>query len=158
MSGSACCQGFIDSGTPTGTETEIGKIACYVADHSSHPKTAIVVLTDIFGFRTPNPRLIADGLAETCECQVYVPDLFDGKEVAGSLMTNMEVATGPDSSILSKIGSYLGAASSFVPFMLRNRISVSLDRTKIVIQELRSSGVDTILLVGYCWGGKLGDC
>ena len=39
---------------------------------------AIVLLTDIFGLPLPNPRIVADHLAEQVGVDVWVPDLFNG--------------------------------------------------------------------------------
>jgi dienelactone hydrolase len=39
---------------------------------------AIVLLTDIFGLPLPNPRIVADHLAENVGVDVWVPDFFNG--------------------------------------------------------------------------------
>jgi len=39
---------------------------------------AIVLLTDIFGLRLPNPRIIADHFTEYVGVDAWVPDYFNG--------------------------------------------------------------------------------
>jgi dienelactone hydrolase len=46
---------------------------------ATEPRTkAIVLFTDIFGLPSPNPKIIADHLAEHVGVAVWVPDLFNG--------------------------------------------------------------------------------
>jgi len=49
------------------------------ASDTTERTKAIVLLTDIFGLPLPNPRIIADHLAEHVGVDVWVPDFFDGK-------------------------------------------------------------------------------
>ena len=42
-------------------------------------KEAILVFTDAFGLNIPNPKLIADELANQLHCDVWVPDCFLGE-------------------------------------------------------------------------------
>jgi dienelactone hydrolase len=48
---------------------------------------AIVLLTDIFGLPLPNPRIVADHLAEQVGVDVWVPDFFNG----ASLITSVDI-------------------------------------------------------------------
>ena len=50
---------------------------------------AIVLLTDIFGLPLPNPRIIADHLAERVGVDVWVPDYFDGASLMLSLVQSL---------------------------------------------------------------------
>jgi carboxymethylenebutenolidase len=45
---------------------------------STQPTKAIILLTDIFGLPLPNPRIVADHLAEQVGVDVWVPDFFEG--------------------------------------------------------------------------------
>ena len=85
MSQLACCGGFIDEGQPSGKEENITGVDCYVAipasdsGKSQASSTAVVVIaTDVFGFRLPNARLIADSFAKELSVKCIVPDLFQG--------------------------------------------------------------------------------
>jgi dienelactone hydrolase len=48
------------------------------ADATQRTK-AVVLLTDIFGLVLPNPRIVADLLAERVGVDVWVPDFFNGE-------------------------------------------------------------------------------
>lgn len=63
MSSPCCVAGFVDSGIPTGSEQLVAGISCYVAAPETATTKAIVIATDVFGFKLPNVRLIADGYA-----------------------------------------------------------------------------------------------
>jgi hypothetical protein len=45
---------------------------------STQPTKAIVLLTDVFGLPLPNPRIVADHLAEHVGVDVWIPDFFNG--------------------------------------------------------------------------------
>jgi hypothetical protein len=42
------------------------------------PTKAIILLTDVFGLSMPNPKIVADHLAERVSVDVWIPDLFNG--------------------------------------------------------------------------------
>jgi hypothetical protein len=44
----------------------------------TQPTKAIVLLTDVFGLPMPNPKIVADHLAEHVGVDVWIPDLFNG--------------------------------------------------------------------------------
>lgn len=76
MSCSDCISGNLLPGSPKGTEEN----GVYLASGSNQEDTkdkAVVVLTDIFGL-VPNPKIIADTIAERTGFDVWVPDLFNG--------------------------------------------------------------------------------
>lgn len=45
---------------------------------STQPTKAIILLTDIFGLRMSNPKIVADHFAEQLGMDVWVPDFFEG--------------------------------------------------------------------------------
>jgi hypothetical protein len=85
MSQVACCGGFIDEGQPSGKEETIAEVNCYVATPQSgngsqtNTNSFVVIATDVFGFRLPNARLIADSFAKELSIKCIVPDLFQGQ-------------------------------------------------------------------------------
>lgn len=89
MSQVACCGGFIDEGQPSGKEENIGGVNCYVAvspsgiadDSHTNSNAFVVIATDVFGFRLPNARLIADSFAKELSVKCIVPDLFQGEHI-----------------------------------------------------------------------------
>jgi dienelactone hydrolase len=156
MSSIACCQGFEDSGTPTGKEIEIDGITCYLAPGTKDTRVAIVITTDIFGFQPPNPRLIADGFSECFGCNVYIPDLFNGAQADLAMQDHMRIATDANSSFFSRGYRFFGVVSIILPFLIRNSLASSVSRTTKVIAHLKANGVEQVFVQGYCWGGKVG--
>lgn len=67
-------QGHVIEGTPAGTLED----AAYFHPGSSDSKIAVVLLTDIFGLKLVNPKLIADQYSQRLKCDVWVPDYFNG--------------------------------------------------------------------------------
>ncbi|KAI0304477.1 dienelactone hydrolase endo-1,3,1,4-beta-D-glucanase [Multifurca ochricompacta] len=71
-------QGIVLPGDPKGSM--VGPNYFTPAPTDAKQKTkAIVLLTDIFGLPLPNPRIVADHLAEHIGVDVWVPDFFNGK-------------------------------------------------------------------------------
>lgn len=76
MSCADCVSGFLQEGTPTGTEIKIASLPVYAVGAEDAPRI-VVFGTDIFGWRFNNTRLLADEYAAR-GFRVLVPDLFDG--------------------------------------------------------------------------------
>jgi dienelactone hydrolase len=158
MSSIACCAGYIDSGTPLGKEEVIAGITCYVAPKSENgfrDDILVVLATDVFGFKLPNPRLMADSFAKELNCKVVVPDLFEGTEVPADLMGDIENLVSNEATFASKAWAVSRLLYYFPPFAWSNPPKKSADRLEKVIVELRSQGaIKKVAMPGYCWGGK----
>ena len=81
-----CMTGYVLPGVPKGTTSNVTGAYYTPAPASAsttggvgESKTALVLLTDIFGLALSNPRILADRYAQSLACDVYVPDLFEGK-------------------------------------------------------------------------------
>ena len=70
-----CLQGHVLVGTPTGS---FEGSAYFHSASSPGSKTAVVLLTDIFGLKIANVKLMADKYSEILGCDVWVPDFFNG--------------------------------------------------------------------------------
>ena len=70
-----CKSGYILPGEPKGSIQENGAYFAPGADSTR----AIVLLTDIFGLPLKNNKILADQYAEQVGCDVWVPDVFNGK-------------------------------------------------------------------------------
>ena len=70
-----CLQGNKLSGTPSGT---FDGTAYFHPSSPPDSKRAVILLTDIFGLKLVNPKLIADQYSERLKCDVWVPDFFNG--------------------------------------------------------------------------------
>ncbi len=69
-----CKTGFQWNGTFNGKETTLNSAVAYVTGDCKD--TAILVLTDFFGHRIPNVRILADHYAKEANATVYVPDML----------------------------------------------------------------------------------
>jgi len=77
MSCENCYKGFVLPGEPKGTMVGPDYFTAAPSDATQSSK-AIVLLTDIFGVLLPNPRIVADHLAEHVGVDVWIPDFFNG--------------------------------------------------------------------------------
>jgi carboxymethylenebutenolidase len=85
-----CYKGFALPGEPKGTM--VGQDYFTAAPNDATERTkAIVLLTDIFGLPLPNPRIIADHLADQVGVDVWVPDYFNG---ASLIITSTDALSG----------------------------------------------------------------
>jgi carboxymethylenebutenolidase len=83
MSCPRCQEGAILLGVPKGS-TETGFLGnSYLSpaptSDDTQTKKAVLIFTDAFGLNLPNPKLIADELANHLHCDVWVPDYFLGE-------------------------------------------------------------------------------
>lgn len=74
-----CTKGVELSGEPTGVILDI-QGAYFAAGPQETSSRAIILLTDIFGLPLKNSKILADNLAKRLNCDVWVPDLFNGRE------------------------------------------------------------------------------
>jgi carboxymethylenebutenolidase len=77
MTRPSCHEGFLIPGEPKGSMIGPDYFTPAPSDATERTK-AIVLFTDIFGLPSPNPKIIADHLAEHVGVAVWVPDLFNG--------------------------------------------------------------------------------
>ncbi|KAI0525518.1 dienelactone hydrolase [Xylaria bambusicola] len=85
MSFTSCClKTFTWGGTPTGKEVKLANNDAYVT--GDNKDAAVLIIHDIFGWKYPNVRLLADHYAREANVTVYVPDFFDGWVVDWSLV------------------------------------------------------------------------
>lgn len=73
-----CTKGYILPGEPVGLILDEYNGAYFSKGPEGYTKRAIVLLTDMFGLPLVNCKLIADHLAQSLSCDIWVPDLFDG--------------------------------------------------------------------------------
>ena len=68
MSCPACFSGFVHDGAPTGSDTTLGSLPAYLAAPPSgvSPKGVLLILTDVFGHRFVNVRLLCVPLRARC--------------------------------------------------------------------------------------------
>jgi carboxymethylenebutenolidase len=78
-----CVSGYILPGDPRGTLLSDGSYLTKPekGNNANSEKRALVLLTDSFGLQLQNPKILADSFANHLGCDVFVPDLFNGRLV-----------------------------------------------------------------------------
>ncbi|KAJ4789512.1 alpha/beta-Hydrolases superfamily protein [Rhynchospora pubera] len=133
MATSQCCNNppTLDATSGKGTVVDnFGGLKTYVAGSFDASKPAIILLSDIFGFDAPNPRALADKVAES-GFYVVIPDFFYGDPM-------------PPNDI-----------SQLPAWMQKHGPEKGYEDAKLVIQALKEKGVSAIGAAGFCWGAKV---
>lgn len=92
-----CVTGARLAGTPSGQMVTAGTYRSYYSSKATVPRAegasqkAIIISPDVFGLGIVNPKLIADQLNEKVGCNVYVPDVFEGKYYRSRLLLGVAV-------------------------------------------------------------------
>ena len=71
--GECCLRGFRWNAPPAGKEGKIGDSNTYIAGDNND--TAVIIITDLYGWKFSNIRLLADHYAEEADVTAFVPDL-----------------------------------------------------------------------------------
>ncbi|KAH9827243.1 Dienelactone hydrolase family, partial [Teratosphaeria destructans] len=128
--GSCCMSGHLATGTPQGREETIAGLPTYIAEPSTNdPSKTVVFLTDIFGYKLPNIRLLADEYAAQ-GFTAYIPDILDGDALDPTLLQSLEPPL-PDRARLSlaaKATATAHVAATLGPFLLKHREAVARPR------------------------------
>jgi len=159
MSCPECYKGFVLPGEPKGTMFGLDYFAAAPKDATQRRK-AICLLTDIFGSSLPNPKIVADYLAEHVGVDVWVPDFFLGKPIfkvndLNELEPLMPDRAGVKTSWLT-IGRFIIKGLPHLPRFIANRPSVVDPRVQEFIKRIKEEkGYERIGAVGYCFGGAI---
>eukprot|EP00835_Amoeboradix_gromovi_P005582 NODE_538_length_6985_cov_0.287892.p3 type:complete len:269 gc:universal NODE_538_length_6985_cov_0.287892:3319-4125(+) len=157
----SCCKGFLDLGTPQGTVTKYANQICYISKPKKESKRAIVIGTDIFGFRLTNVQLLADQFAAQGYLTI-VPDLFNDKAFSASALDPI-IGLGLNESVsvfayCHNIFLKFWALLTFLPFVpyffLKNPPESKILKFVKIFEELRRNRY-SIGYQGYCYGGMI---
>ncbi|KAF2849029.1 dienelactone hydrolase family protein-like protein [Plenodomus tracheiphilus IPT5] len=129
-----CKSGFKWDGTSIGKEGTLDNINTYIT--GDNRERAILIITDIFGWKLPNIRIIADHYAKEANATVYVPDLFEGEVVDPDALSNPEKAKNFD--VMAFIG--------------RHNKDIRWPQIKQHAQTLKSQYAK-VGTIGFCYGG-----
>ncbi|KAJ3576564.1 hypothetical protein NP233_g356 [Leucocoprinus birnbaumii] len=152
MSCPDCTTGVKLPGTPKGVIKDDSSYFA-AAPEGSESKRAVVILTDAFGLDLDNPKIMADYFAEQLQCDVWVPDIFNGKPFVREDQLQMPERAG------DKIGALKWMKFGFLmltglPRFIASRPSVADKRIKAFINKIKAEKqYDNVGAVGYCFGG-----
>ncbi|KAJ7175820.1 dienelactone hydrolase [Mycena filopes] len=142
MSCPDCFRGSVLEGEPTGIMTDKGDY--FAAGPTGTSKRAVVLLTDIFGLPLKNSKILADSFAERLGCDVWVPDLFNGRPpvAPGQLEKVMPQKAGVEMTAWNWTVGIWNLLPS-IPAFIKNRPSVETKK------------YEQIGTIGYCFGGGI---
>jgi dienelactone hydrolase len=155
---SCCLSGYLnDSATPTGREEVVNGLQCYIAENKEKCKTkTIIFIPDIFGYKTPNVRLLADEYAKA-GFYAYVPDFYNGDALPYSFLQSIEppLKTREQLGIFSKTKNSATVALTLGPWAIKHRESVAQPIIDKFFKEIKAMpGVGKIGTIGFCWSGR----
>ncbi|KAJ3399925.1 hypothetical protein CcCBS67573_g06984 [Chytriomyces confervae] len=156
-----CCSGSIDAGTPTGRVEVIGDMECYVREPDAGVVVtgAVVVCTDVFGFKVPNVRLIADVFAANGFVAV-VPDYLQRAAVRAELLDAECIVHDREATIWQRFQAamlILWCMPSLLLLMFMRPQLATAKRVNTLANQVRTRwGVTHVGLQGYCYGGGVG--
>ncbi|KAL8148963.1 endo-1,3;1,4-beta-D-glucanase-like [Apium graveolens] len=132
MSGPECCSNppKLSSSSGSGSVIELAGLKAYVSG-SSNSKQAILLVSDVYGYESPNLRKLADKVANA-GFYVVVPDFMHGEPYD------------PD-NVEKPIPVWLNTHNT----------DRGCEDAKPAIAALKSQGITTIGAAGFCWGAKV---
>ncbi|KIJ51284.1 hypothetical protein M422DRAFT_244466 [Sphaerobolus stellatus SS14] len=148
-----CLKGSILEGTPSG----IWEGPAYFKAGPAPSRRVIIVLSDIFGLKINNPKLIADKLSERLQCDVWVPDLFEANPpfTPEQLEPLLHDTPGMSTTLSQKI-SFGFTILRGLPKLFANRPKIVDNRITTFARRIKAdSRYDKVGVVGYCFGGAL---
>ncbi|KAG6829710.1 hypothetical protein H0H92_003745 [Tricholoma furcatifolium] len=156
MSCPDCVTGGLLPGEPTGAFSIQG---AYLApaptsNSASSSKRTIILLTDAFGLPLKNSKILADKFAHELQCDVWVPDYFQGRPLADVNSMLLPDRAGVKMSILQWT-KFVLATIPKLPAAFSSRSSVVDARlSKFIATILEERKYKCIGAIGYCFGGS----
>ncbi|KAJ3279133.1 hypothetical protein HK104_001723 [Borealophlyctis nickersoniae] len=129
----SCCTmpPFTSEYKPKGSISNVGNLPLYFTGEKG--KKAVLVIYDIFGMLVPTQQFV-DRLAEQ-GFYVAMPDYFRGN---------------PWKKVPFKLEELMAHLNENVPYD-----NVIVPDSKAVISHLKSEGVESVGVLGFCWGGLM---
>lgn len=156
--GDCCLSGSLHNhATPKGRDEQIGGHGCYVAEPSNgSKKRTLIFLTDIFGYKLPNTRLLADEYAKA-GFTVYVPDILSDDPVDIKYLENIEppLKDYETAGIIDKVKNAGIFGTVLVPWLAKHTEAATMPIVENAIQAIKAiSGVEKVGTIGFCFGGR----
>ncbi|KAF9554172.1 dienelactone hydrolase endo-1,3,1,4-beta-D-glucanase [Agrocybe pediades] len=155
MSCPDCAKGHILEGEPKGSIENEFQGAYFAPSATGSPsKRAVLLFTDAFGLPLKNCKIMADEMAKRLECDVWIPDYFNGQPLLDLDSLKLPERPGQKLSIMDWINFILVAIPK-IPNYIRNRPSVVDMRIESFINLIKEKKkYEKIGSVGYCFGGS----
>jgi dienelactone hydrolase len=164
MSCRQCFSGGVhDHAEPTGHEEVKHGKTCYIAEapaNEAHGKPTIICITDAFGLKLINNKLLADAYARKTGCRVIVPDIVPGGPASLSLIDSLHQFSQPVAwydvfGQVRRLIAGIGVLWVLIPFLRRANPPKSYP---VVLQFVRAVRNELPLgtklgVAGFCWGG-----
>ncbi|KAF2464922.1 alpha/beta-hydrolase [Lindgomyces ingoldianus] len=159
-----CFRGGRATGDPTGEISAQYGLSTYVAGTPSTTTSAstVIFLTDAFGLKLVNNKLLADAYASATGFRVLVPDIIPGGACSPDVMPIMDEVLEPVSFFniwgqIKRVMALARAMTYFVPFFWRAFPS-SPASFKPCLEYARKVKADLppgakLGVAGFCWGG-----
>ncbi|KAF2009055.1 alpha/beta-hydrolase [Aaosphaeria arxii CBS 175.79] len=153
----------IHSGTPTGQDTTIHNLKCYIATppNPSPSTSTILFLPDAFGYEFINNRILADAYAAQTGFRVLIPDVIPGGACSTSVMLDMDHLDDPVKwwdvpRQLARAWAVVKLIFNFAPFLIRaspyKTYPAMLEFARKLKAESKAGG-GKLGVCGFCWGG-----
>ncbi|KAJ7250906.1 Alpha/Beta hydrolase protein [Mycena haematopus] len=153
MSCPDCFKGSVLEGEPTGVISDDG--AYFASGGNPESKRAVIFLTDIFGLKLKNSKILADQFAQHLKCDVWIPDLFAGHPpVTEAQMKSLPDRAGVKMGFFDIVKLIFVVLPSLPSLLISNRSSVVDGRTTSLVKKLKEKKhYEKIGAIGYCFGG-----
>ncbi|KAI0832002.1 alpha/beta-hydrolase [Trametes gibbosa] len=131
-----CISGVRHEGTPEGEIVQFGGVETYIATPTvDYPKDKVVLfLTDVFGLKLENARLLADDYARN-GFKVVMPDLFAGDPIPADALSP-------------------GGSFDFPTWLGRHGAEGVVGIIRGVLAALKADGVAKVGAIGFCFGAR----
>ncbi|KAL8640897.1 MAG: hypothetical protein Q9228_002230 [Teloschistes exilis] len=160
MACSQCFQGSLHSGTPKGREIQLHGRSTYVAEppEDSAIKGIIVIVSNVFGWKLPNNRVLADTMAAEGSFRVYLPEFMNGSAAPARMLDDFNNVLS-DMSVTGwfwKPYYLIRALIGILPVKIWASFPSTMPQVTSFVTALRGNEATNLPVgaAGYCWGGK----
>ncbi|KAJ3178920.1 hypothetical protein HDU87_003187 [Geranomyces variabilis] len=139
---------------------------------TAQKKKAVILLSDVFGWKYPNTRILADRFA-LAGYTAFLPDMFDGGALPYESYTHIIANQEPPKTLvqyLVRATHLIKAVPTGVPFLLKYGRKQPLGKVQAFAKGLKTrrndqgdddakddakdDDFDVVVVVGYCFGGR----
>ncbi|KAI9671519.1 MAG: hypothetical protein M1817_003571 [Caeruleum heppii] len=154
---SCCLSGKVHQGTAAGREETIGGVPTYVSEPENKSKAkTIIFITDIFGYKFNNVRLLADQYAKA-GFYTYIPDVVQGDALPEAFLDDVEpkLSVREQLTMVEKAKKTANVGATFGPWLIKHREGVTAPIIDGFVDAVRKDPqTGKIGAIGFCWGGR----